>query len=148
MRIAFLVAVLAGAVFYTYVAFADLGFMTRTGRLGPGFFPRIIGLAMVAIAIWIIADHLRGRDRGAATPGRWSDVASLTGLALGYAVLLWLLGGFLASVVFLLAALSMLNPGRPLQNGALALVLPLAVYLLFDVLLNASMPPGLVPFPI
>ena len=51
MRIAFLVAVLAGAVFYTYVAFADLGFMTRTGRLGPGFFPRIIGLAMVAIAI-------------------------------------------------------------------------------------------------
>jgi putative tricarboxylic transport membrane protein len=148
MRIAFLVAILAGGVFYTYVAFADLGFMTRTGRLGPGFFPRIIGLSIVAIAIWTIADALRERRRAEQTHGFWRDVAALAGLSLGYAILLWALGGFLASVVFLLAALSLLNPGRPLQNGALALVLPACVYLLFDVLLNASMPPGLVPLPI
>lgn len=148
MRIAFLVAVLAGGAFYTTIAFAELGFMTRTGRLGPGFFPRVIGLAMIALAIWAIVDEIRGRRASEAPHGRWSDVAALAGLAIGYGVLLWLLGGFLASIVFLLAALSLLNPGRHLQNGTLALLLPSAVYVLFDVLLNASMPPGLVPLPI
>ncbi|WP_349369289.1 tripartite tricarboxylate transporter TctB family protein [Salinarimonas sp.] len=148
MRIAFLVAILAGAVFYTTVAFTDLGFMTRTGRLGPGFFPRVIGILMIVLALWTIVDELRKGRRADATAGLWRDVTALVGLTLGYAVLLWALGGFLASVVFLLAALSLLNPGRHLQNGALALVLPSAVYLLFDVLLNASTPPGLVSFPI
>lgn len=148
MRTLFLVAILAAGVFYSWVAFADLAFMTRTGRLGPGFFPRIIGLSIVALAIWAIADDLRGRKGEEAAAGLWRDMAGLAGLSLGYGLLLWLLGGFLASVVFLLAALSMLNPGRHLQNGAVALLLPVAVYLLFDVLLNASTPPGLVPFPI
>ena len=44
MRIGFLLVLLAGSVFYSYVAFADLSFMTRTGRLGPGFFPRLVGM--------------------------------------------------------------------------------------------------------
>jgi hypothetical protein len=147
MRILFLLVLLAGGVFYSYIAFTDLSFMTRTGRLGPGFFPRIIGVSIVFVSIWAIVDEKRkGTAPGA--PNDWRDVATLIAIALFYAVMLKILGGFLATVVFLLLALSVLNRGRHVQNAIISLLLPGAVYLLFDVALNASMPPGLVPFPV
>ena len=43
MRLAFTAAILCLAVLYTYWAFADLSFLSSAGRLGPGFFPRIVG---------------------------------------------------------------------------------------------------------
>lgn len=39
MRIVVLIVLPAGSVFYTYVTFADLGFLTRTGCPGPGLLP-------------------------------------------------------------------------------------------------------------
>ena len=143
MRIAFLVVLLAGGIYYTSVAFTDLGFMTRTGRLGPGFFPRVIGLSMIAITLWVIVDALRGsKENGEG--GGWSDVAMLMALAIGYAVLLRLFGGFIATFLFLALTLTLLNRGRHLQNGIIAVAVPAGVYLLFDRLLNANMPPGLI----
>lgn len=147
MRILFLLVLLAGGVFYSYIAFTDLSFMTRTGRLGPGFFPRIIGVSIMFISIWAIVDEKR-KGTVPDAPNDWRDVALLIAIALFYAVMLKILGGFLATVVFLLLALSLLNRGRHMQNAIISLLLPGAVYLLFDVALNASMPPGLVPFPV
>lgn len=152
MRIAFLVAVLGGAVFYSYIAFVDLNFLTRTGRLGPGFFPRIIGVGMALMTIWVILDALRDRARVAAggpegaddaPPGSWRDAVLLIALALGYAVLLRLFGGFVATLVYLAVTLSLLNPGRHVQNALVAVLLPVFVYILFDRLLNANMPPAM-----
>ncbi len=149
MRNAFLLFVLAGSVFYTYVAFADLGFMTRTGRLGPGFFPRVIGLSMIAMTIWALTDSLRRPGRhDDAGEGNWSDAFVLIALAVGYAVLLRLFGGFIATVIYLALTFSVLNRGQYLQNAVLAVVLPVGIYLLFDKVLNANMPPGLFELPI
>lgn len=158
MRIAFLVAVLGGAVFYSYIAFVDLNFLTRTGRLGPGFFPRLIGLSMIAMTIWVIADALRAERRGIAAAGgpdadaddpggSWRDVMILMGVAVGYAVLLRLFGGFVATVIYLGVTLSIINPGRLRQNVLVSILLPVFVYVLFDRLLNANMPPALFPLP-
>ncbi|NKX44542.1 tripartite tricarboxylate transporter TctB family protein [Roseicyclus persicicus] len=152
MRIVFLVALLGGAIFYTYIAFSDLNFMTRTGRLGPGFFPRLVGAAMVVMTFWAILDALRDRRMvaagGAPGPddapeGVWRDFLLLLGLAFGYAILVRLFGGFVSTVVYLIAALSLLNPGRHLQNALVAVIFPTGVYVLFDRVLNANMPPAL-----
>jgi putative tricarboxylic transport membrane protein len=154
MRIAFLVALLGGAVFYSYVAFVDLNFLTRTGRLGPGYFPRIIGVGLIVMTLWAILDALRDRRMSSAgvtidglPTGSWRDAATLIALAIGYALLLRLFGGFVSTIVYLGCALSLLNPGRHLQNVLVALLLPVAVYLLFDRLLNASVPPALIDLP-
>jgi hypothetical protein len=155
MRIAFLIVVLAGAVFYTYIAFDDLSFLTRRGRLGPGFFPRIVGVTMVAFTIWALVDALRERrvtEQGlAGDPGEdnsgWHDVVTLMVLAMCYAVLLRLLGGFPATVIFLGATLAFINRGHLVQNAILTVVIPSAIYLLFDRLLNANMPPALLDLP-
>jgi putative tricarboxylic transport membrane protein len=50
-------------------------------------------------------------------------------------------------IVFMAAGLHFLNRGRPLQNALIALLLPLGVYLLFRVWLNAAMPQGILPLP-
>ncbi len=144
MRIAFLLAVLAGGVFYTYVAFVDLNFLTRTGRLGPGFFPRNVGVLIVLLTIWALVDALRAGRQDQPDAGRWRDVIVLIGLALCFAVALRLFGGFVATVIYLAVTLSVLNRGKLVQNALLSILVPTAVYLLFDRVLNASMPPGLI----
>jgi hypothetical protein len=40
-----------------------------------------------------------------------------------------------------------LNRGKTVQNVAVSVGLPVALFLLFDVWLNASMPPGLLGLP-
>jgi hypothetical protein len=149
VRLAFLLVVLAGAIFYTYIAFADLSFMTRSGRLGPGFFPRLVGVVAVVFIAWSVFDAMRTREPGDAggDDSAWSDAILLMALAVGYAVLLRLFGGFVATVIYLAVALSILNRGSYLQNAILAIAVPSGVYLLFDRLLNANMPPALFDLP-
>jgi len=147
MRIAFLIVVLAGAIFYTYIAFADLAFLTRTGRLGPGFFPRLVGVSMVVLLIWATLDAWREGSGNAPATGSWRDVMTLMGLAIIYAVLLRLFGGIPATVVYLGLTLATINRGRHLQNVILTVTMPIIIYLLFDKLLNANMPPALFELP-
>jgi len=149
VRLAFLLVVLAGAIFYTYIAFVDLSFMTRSGRLGPGFFPRLVGVIAVLFIAWSVFDAMRDRDSTDAggSNSAWSDAILLMALAVGYAVLLRLFGGFVATVIYLAVALAILNRRRHLQNGILAVAVPSGVYLLFDSLLNANMPPALFDMP-
>ncbi|MEM8956263.1 MAG: tripartite tricarboxylate transporter TctB family protein [Pseudomonadota bacterium] len=147
MRLAFLFLVLAGAVYYTYVAFLDLSFLSRTGRLGPGFFPRIVGVAAIVMTVWVILDTLRESRAPDDESSTWGDLLVLMALVLGYAVLLRLFGGLIATVVYLGLTLSYLNRGRYRQNAILSLAIPGFVYLLFDRLLNANMPPALFDMP-
>lgn len=147
MRLAFLFVVLAGAVYYSYVAFLDLSFLSRTGRLGPGFFPRIVGVAAIVMTVWVILDALRAGRAPDDESSTWGDVLVLMALVLAYAVLLRLFGGLIATVIYLGLTLSFLNRGRYRQNAVLSLAIPGVVYLLFDRLLNANMPPALFDMP-
>ena len=61
--------------------------------------------------------------------------------------LLEVIGGILSMMAFMAAALWILNRGRPLQNALIAILMPLGIYLVFDVWLRATMPRGLLPLP-
>lgn len=148
MRVVFLVAILAGAIYYSYVAFSDLNFLTRTGRPGPGFFPRAIGVAGIAVTIWTLIEELRKGGGDLIERDKWKDVILLMILALGYAVLLRLFGGFIATVMFLGVTLMILNRAQPGKNLLISILVPGGVYLLFDRVLNANMPPALLDLPL
>ena len=60
-----------------------------------------------------------------------------------FIALLDVLGGPLPMIVFMAAALAYLNRGRHAQNALFALLLPIALYLLFHAWLNAAMPKGM-----
>ena len=148
MRLGFLLALLLASCFYTYYAFAELAFLSVTGRLGPGFFPRLIGVGLIVFCLAsLLPDIARSRADRTDSP-HWGIVATIALLSGGFVLLLNLLGGVLSMAVFLLVTLSILNRGNHLQNVAIAIALPLGIYYLFDVWLNAAMPEGVVPLPI
>ncbi len=148
MRVAFLLAILFASGFYTYMAFEDLHFLSATGRLGPGFFPRIIGLALIACCVASLWRDLR-LMRGDETDSPFWGIVGVMAVLSGTLVFLFnILGGTLAMVVFLLVSLSILNRGHPVQNVAVSIVLPVGIYFLFDVWLNAAMPEGIVSLPL
>jgi hypothetical protein len=140
MRLPFTAAILCLAVFYTYWAFADLSFLSSTGRLGPGFFPRIVGLLLIVACILTLAGDLRARHDDGGISSFWRITVVIAALSGAFVLLLEILGGPLAMVLYMLATLMALNRGRTLQNVAISLGLPLALFLLFDRWLNASIP--------
>ena len=92
-------------------------------------------------------DRGRDRDGEALVSDHWGEVGAVVLLTGGLVLMLRVLGGTLASAAFLYATLSVLDRGHPLRNLAIAVALPGAVYVLFRVVLNASMPGGMLPLP-
>jgi hypothetical protein len=152
----FLTALLVVLAVYTEMAFA-LEWRTVAGRIGPGFFPRIVGIAGLALTLWSLAAAVRAPaaedevvaledEVGDADLGKHPKLLALMILAsLVFLVTLVSLGAIVSSAVFLLAMLFLLNRRHVLLNVAVALGLPLALYLLFQTLLNAGLPEGVLP---
>jgi len=145
MRAGFQLGVLLCAGLYSYYAFTELSWLSSAGRIGPAFFPRIIGLALVVLSVWSLAAD--GHAPAERVAGGWRAAALLALLSGLFVAALDVLGGLLSMIAFMAAALAVFNRGRWLQNALLALALPAGMYLLFKVWLNAGVPRGvLLPF--
>ncbi len=147
MRAGFLLAILFLAAGYTYVAFAELSYLSSAGRLGPGFMPRIIGVSLIAMCAFSLYADLSRHPAGHAMSPAWRSAAVLALLSGVFVALLEVLGGLLSMIVFMAAALWILNRGRHLQNALVAVLLPIGIHVVFAVWLRASMPRGLLPLP-
>jgi hypothetical protein len=145
MRAGFLAGILLLAGGYTWIAFAELALLSSAGRLGPGFFPRIIGVALLVLCAWSLAAELR-RGTPEQRSAFWRDTLVLALLSGLFVAALDVLGGLVSMIAYMAAVLGYLNRRRTLQNALLAVLLPLAIYLLFRVWLNAAVPRGLLPF--
>lgn len=145
MRAGFLAGVLLLAGGYTWIAFAELAWLSSAGRLGPGFFPRIIGGTLVVLCAWSLAAEL-GRGARERPSEFWRVTVVLALLSGLFVAALDVLGGLVSMIAYMAAALAYLNRRRHGQNALLAVLLPLAIYLLFRVWLNAAVPRGLLPF--
>jgi putative tricarboxylic transport membrane protein len=159
-RLLFLYAltVLAGA--YTVTAFG-MEMRSEGGQIGPGFFPRIVGLAMLLGLSFAIVRAARGGQTSAEAPvdeeGQPEDIgggggtdsravlAAVACMALFY-VVFEPLGALLASVLFLAGMLTFTNRGHRVGNAILSVAVPLGLYLMFEVLLSVGLPEGLVSF--
>jgi hypothetical protein len=145
---AFMGFLTACAVVYSILAFR-LDFLGRGGTLGPGFFPRIIGVLLVALLAvevgvrWICSRRGRAPARPAVEGGAHLGDAFWVGIAaIGFAVVLPWAGAFLSMALFLAAGLAVLNPGRWAVNLAVVLVVPAALHLLFGIWLGVPLPAG------
>jgi putative tricarboxylic transport membrane protein len=146
MRAGFLAGVLLAAGGYAWIAFAELAWLSSAGRLGPGFFPRVIGVALVALCAWSLAGELRRASREPLSEF-WRATAALALLSALFVAALDVLGGLVSMVLYMAAALTVLNRRRHWQNALLAVLVPLAMVLLFRVWLNAAVPRGMLPLP-
>jgi putative tricarboxylic transport membrane protein len=141
-RVVWLAAIAVVAAVYTWMAFG-MEWETEAGRIGPGFFPRIIGGLIVVLCLVAIARALR-EQRPAESGRGWLVAYASIGL-LGYLLVFEFAGAAIASVAFMLFLLSATNRGRTVANVALAVLLPAGLYLLFELGLGAGLPPGPLP---
>ncbi|HET6665934.1 MAG TPA: tripartite tricarboxylate transporter TctB family protein [Intrasporangium sp.] len=157
-RLVFLASLTVLAAAYTMMAF-QMEWRIQNGQIGPGFFPRFVGVGIVVGCLAAIALTLSGRgpsdssadaaedaDFDAPADGRTAPMATV--LAVGAMVIFFVffevLGALLSSVLFLALLLTIVNPGRHRMNAAVSVLVPVGLYLLFEVLLDAGLPPGVV----
>lgn len=143
MRLAFLVALLLASVFYAALAFNDLNFLSARGRIGPGFFPQIIGALLVAITLYSTVVEFRHRDGGESISPDWRTSAGVAAMLILLIATSHWLGALPGMIIFMLLALSVLNRGRHATNLLVGVLLPVGLFALFRFWLNAAMPPGM-----
>lgn len=151
----FLAVLLVVLALYTQMAL-DLEWTTVAGRIGPGYFPRIVGVLGLVLTLVSLVRSLRATDHtealdgeeeaGAADLGHHPGILVVTVLA-GALLVVFLepLGAIVSGAVFLAAMLWLMNRGRTLTNALLSVGVPLGLYLVFQTALNAGLPPGILP---
>jgi putative tricarboxylic transport membrane protein len=149
-----LVVVLAG---YLQLALG-MEWRTAAGRIGPGFFPRVIGVLGLVLALVALVRSLRAEpeadgdlpreESGEADLGRHpATLAIVVAASVAFAATFVLLGAVIAGAAFLFGCLWLLNRPRPALNTALSLGIAIGLYLLFETLLDAGLPAGILPLP-
>lgn len=143
-------AVLALGALVTALAF-EMPASGGYARVGPGLVPRGVGLGLIALGGWLLAQALRGGwqampEEDPAARGEHAFVAPAfvwVALGLGAQMLLIQRAGFpLAAAVLFLCVARGFGSKRPVRDAAVGLVLGVGVFLFFVRLLNVGLPAG------
>ncbi len=150
----FLLGTIVFFAVYTEMAF-DLEWRTQAGRIGPGYFPRIIGvLAMLVAAANLVLDLRSETHEVVELEDEVGEAAEHLGRHLGlmfvfvaicavFISVLVTVGAIPATAVFLLVTLLLLDPAHKVRAVVLAVAVTAFMYLSFEVALNAGLPGGI-----
>ncbi|GAA5131447.1 tripartite tricarboxylate transporter TctB family protein [Pseudonocardia adelaidensis] len=147
-------------VFAVYFQIAlGMEWRTAAGRIGPGFFPRLIGAVGIVLTLVALVRSVRrveaetetGPSTGTGTDGpdlgrHPRTMAIVVAASAALAAAFTVLGALVAGALFLLGCLWLLNREHPVLNAVLGVGLAVGLYLLFQTLLNAGLPAGVLPF--
>jgi putative tricarboxylic transport membrane protein len=135
-------AFLAFALAYTLLAFS-LPMMVESKQIGPGFFPRILGGMLIAASLYALVRDFREPADDEASSDYWRTVALVTAIMVAFVAMLSIVGALVAMVLFMFVTLYVLNREGMITNVLLSILLPVSLYLLFDVWLNTTLPRGI-----
>ncbi|MBX9390167.1 tripartite tricarboxylate transporter TctB family protein [Streptomonospora nanhaiensis] len=127
---------------------ASLGDGVGAALVGPGGFPTVVGVLLVAVgAALAVRALLALRTAPAAAPaaelkGRFLRLAALVGALVVFAVVLPYAGFTLSSALLFTAAALLLGAPHPWRTAAYGWTLAGVLFLLFDVLIGLSLPGG------
>ena len=129
-----LLVVGAGLYLHTYtLGFADLG-----GAFSPVFFPRIILLGWILMALLSLFVDIVSRQSSA--EGKWLSVVLAIVAFFIYISLMQPIGFFFSSVLFCLAMLIISGQRRPLEIALFSVLVPGTLVLLFNHVLTMPLP--------
>ncbi len=154
------VVVLAVGIFL-YIQADNFEFEQASGRIGPGAWPKLCLVLMLATAIWgAVSSALKA---GKSAPDEASEAKAdeaLTQLPELYPWLVWLavaatvaylfllpfLGFFIATIVYCCGLMYLGHYRQPLRVAALSAATALAFMFMFMRVVYVSLPPGVAPF--
>lgn len=148
-----LVSGVFGLLFAIYYATASFGYDLGTWRMpGPGFFPFGAALLFGAISLYMIAKALWKATRTESAAGdpasppdrpRWGVIAQVLAGMVAYALLLERLGFLLCTFLLILFFIRVVAGRRWIYALVMALSVAVGSQFLFNVLLNAQIPNGI-----
>jgi hypothetical protein len=157
-KLAFLGVILLAFAFYTEQAMG-MEWRTQAGRIGPGFFPRILGGTALAVTVIALVTEFLAKPKKAeldaveaaeeaAEPDLGRHPITLVAFVIAAVVFVGLfgvLGAALAGIVFLGATLWFLDPEHRVRSAVIAVSVPVLLYLAFQTGLNVGLPQGILP---
>jgi len=158
-KLAFLGVILLAFAFYTEQAMG-MEWRTAAGRIGPGFFPRILGGVAMAVTVAALITEFLAKPKEdkkvdaveaaeeAAEPDLGRHPITLVAFVLAAAVFVGLfgvLGAALSGILFLAATLWFLDPEHRVRSVIIAVSVPVLLYLAFQTGLNVGLPQGILP---
>lgn len=136
------------AVFGVFVLFQSLQMSFYIEDIpGPGFFPALLAIALIALGAWLVVTRLRTpRDTadGFQLPSRQQAMRSLSlwAAVLAAALLVGPLGFLLAMFLLVAVILFGIEGRRGLGPVVTTIMIPLLAWLLFAALLQVPLPAG------
>lgn len=137
--------------FGAFVFFESLGIKhVMKNDVGSAFFPKVISVAMMAVALIRLVMALREKEGEAKASdsdmkGGWETILLMCAYVLAFQAV----GFIIATIVFLFLEMLVLTPKEkrsiPLLAG-LSLVVPFGIYTLFVYVINTPLPKGLFGF--
>jgi hypothetical protein len=110
-----------------------------------GYFPFYIGLIICVGSLWIIATTWRKRDAGREAfvlRGQLRQIMTLLLPAIVYVIAIGFVGMYVASIVFLAYFMGRHGGHRWWTTTAVALGLPLVLFLMFEIWFKTPLPKG------
>ncbi len=152
MQLFFSLALLVSSLAYTVYGVQTLDLFDSIGRPGPGYFPLIIGLMLLLCTTINAVKSFKERAALLSEENTVSDEAEeryvkdtvvVVALITLFLVTLNVLGSIISMMLFVGLFLSYFNKGKLKFNIIYSLMLPIGVYVLFDILLRAGLPKGI-----
>ena len=117
-------------------------------KIGPSFFPNILAGFLILFSATLIINALRGKSKGEVAPLKLSDKGVQRGLitliaTIVFCVALDPLGFIPTAIVFLVFMMLIMGNRKPLQITIAPPLVTLAIWLVFEKVLNLSMPAGI-----
>ncbi|MDR0577951.1 MAG: tripartite tricarboxylate transporter TctB family protein [Candidatus Accumulibacter sp.] len=116
--------------------------------IGPSFFPNFLAGFLVLFSAALLINALRGKSKGTVEPFRLADKGAQRGLitlgaSIVYCIAFEPLGFIPTSIVFFVFMALVLGKRRPLTLIAAPALITAGIWLVFEKVLNLSLPPGI-----
>jgi putative tricarboxylic transport membrane protein len=154
----YLVVLAAGA--FLYYAAENFEFEEASGRIGPGAWPKLILLLLLASALWGVVSSALNAGRATQRDSDADEMEALVrppelypslvwlavGATIAYLVIMPLLGFFLATIGYGFVLIWLGHYRQPLQMALLSVAIAFAFMFMFMRVVYVALPVGVAPF--
>lgn len=116
-------------------------------KVGPSFFPTVLAGLLIIFSVASIIFALRGKSKGSVEPLKLSDKGVQRGLitlaaTIVFCAVLEPLGFIPSAILFLIPMMLLMGNRKPLQLIIAPVLVTFSIWLIFEKLLNLSLPAG------
>lgn len=116
-------------------------------KVGPSFFPTVLAGLLIIFSVASIIFALRGKSKGSVEPLKLSDKGVQRGLitlaaTIVFCAVLEPLGFIPSAILFLIPMMLLMGNRKPLQLIIAPVLVTFSIWLIFEKLLNLSLPTG------